>query len=99
MAEFRDVDPRTLHLPPSRAGGADPFKLQRQIAPYGDENTGMPAIVVYAGSDGALMIFDGVTRATRIAKLRPGTQVRVEVIGDLPSRCGGLPTVGEKLPW
>jgi len=28
--ESLDVDPRTLHLPPSRASGADPGKLQRQ---------------------------------------------------------------------
>jgi hypothetical protein len=36
------------------------------------------------GTDGELVINNGVTRATRIAKLSPGTTVRVEVIDDLP---------------
>ena len=95
---YLDVDPRTLHLPPSRASGADPVKLQRQIAIYGTAVDGMPALWVYRGSDGALMIYDGVTRATRVAMLLPGTPVRVEVIGDLRAPCGHLPTVGEPSP-
>lgn len=44
------------------------------------------------------MIFDGVTRATRVAKLLPGTLVRVEVIDDLRYSVGHLPTVEDKLP-
>ena len=40
---------------------------------------------VYRGTDGELMIFDGVTRATRVAKLLPGRPVRVEVIDDIPT--------------
>lgn len=96
MSELRylAVDPRTLHLPPSRSSGADPVKLQRQIAMYGTSMDGMPALWVYRGSDDALMIYDGVTRATRIAILLPGTRVFVEVIGNLTARCGHLPTVG-----
>lgn len=43
------------------------------------------------------MIFDGVTRATRAAKLAPGIPITVEVTGDLRGPVGGLPTVGEKL--
>jgi hypothetical protein len=97
-SEFLEVDPITLHLPPSRASGADPIKLQRQLAAYGASVDGMPALWVYRGSDGALMIYDGVTRATRVATLLPGTRVRVEVIGDLTAPCGHLPTVGEHLP-
>ena len=97
-SEYFEVDPRALHLPPSRASGADPVKLQRQIAAYGASVDGMPALWVYRGSDGALMIYDGVTRATRVATLLPGTRVRVEVIGDLTVPCGHLPTVGEQLP-
>ena len=62
--EYLDVDPRTLRLPPARASGADPGKLQRQIAQYGLSAAGMPTIFVYRGSDGELMIFDGGTRAT-----------------------------------
>lgn len=84
MPEFREVDPRTLHLPPSRAQGADPAKLQRQIALFGRSSTGMPPPWVYEGSDGALVLYNGVTRATRIAKLTLGTLLRVEVIGKLP---------------
>ena len=91
---YLEVDPSTLHLPPSRASGADPVKLQRQIGMYGTSVDGMPVLWVYRGSDGALMIYDGVTRATRVAMLLPGTRVRVEVIGDLTAPCGHLPTVG-----
>jgi hypothetical protein len=43
----------------------------------------MPLLVAYEGSDGALELYDGVTRATRVAKLLPGTTVKVEVIGKL----------------
>jgi hypothetical protein len=58
----------------------------------------MPPLLVYRGSDGGLMITDGVTRAVLVAKLLPCTPVRVEVIGDLPKPCGHLPTVGDHLP-
>jgi hypothetical protein len=96
--EFLDVDPRALRLPPSRLGGADPAKLQRQIARHGPSLQGMPPVLVYRGSDGTLMITDGVTRATRAAKLCPGKPVPVEVLGQLPRAFGSLPTVEEKLP-
>jgi hypothetical protein len=95
---FLDVDPRTLHLPNSRISGADPSKLQRQIAKHGKSVQGMPAVEVYRGTDGALLIYNGVTRATRIAKLLPGQFIRVEVIDDLASSVGHLPNVGDKLP-
>jgi hypothetical protein len=97
-SEYLEVDPRTLHLPPSRASGAEPVKLQRQIAVYGASVDGMPGLWVYRGSDGALMIYDGVTRVTRVALLLPGAPVRVEVIGNLTFPCGHLPTVGEYVP-
>ncbi len=96
--EYLDVDPRLLHLPSSRLAGADPFKLQRQIAQHGKLTRGMPVLEVYRGSDGKLMIYDGVTRATRIAKLLPGTLVRVEVIDNLTTPVGHLPTVKDMLP-
>lgn len=92
------VGPRTLHLPPSARHGADPGKLQRQIARFGRSAAGMPAAWVYRGSDGALVISNGVTRATRIAKLSPGMLVPVEVIGDLTFPVGHYPTVGDRLP-
>ena len=45
-----------------------------------------------------LVIYDGVTRATRIAKLIPGTLIRVEIVGNLPAPCGQLPVIGDYLP-
>ncbi len=95
---FLDVDPRSLHLPTSRLSGADPSKLHRQIAQHGRSTQGMPPLEVYRGTDGELMIFDGVTRATRVAKLLPGQPVRVEVIDDLTTPVGQLPTIGDTLP-
>lgn len=82
MSDFRDVDPAELRLPP-RLSGADSYKLQRQIAQYGDSIVKMPPLLAYEGSDGVLELVDGVTRATRVAKLLPGTLVRVEVLGKL----------------
>ena len=45
----------------------------------------MPPLELIRGKDGHLRINDGVTRATRAAKLRPGELVPAEVIQDLPS--------------
>lgn len=95
---FLDVDPRTLHLPTTRTAGADPLKLQQQIARFGRSIQGMPPLEAYRGSDGNLVLYDGVTRATRVAKLLPGQFVRVEVIDDLRTPVGHLPTVGDRLP-
>ena len=58
----------------------------------------MPPLLVSRGSDGELVINDGVTRASRVAKLLPGTPVRVEVIDDLPIPVGTYPSVGDLLP-
>lgn len=96
--EFLDVDPRTLRLPGSRRSGADPVKLQRQIARYGASLDGMPTIEVSRGTDGELVINNGVTRATRAAKLAPGSTVRVEVIDDLPIAVGSFPSIGDLIP-
>lgn len=93
-----DVDPRTLHLPPSRVSGADPVKLHRQIAKHGVTTVGMPRLIVFRACDGALVIYDGVTRATRVAKFLPGQTVPIDVIGDLPSPGLHYPTVGDRLP-
>ncbi len=95
--EFLDVDPAALHLPGSRRQGADPVKLKRQVARYGQSIDGMPALEVKRGSDGGLVIYDGVTRATRVAKHLPGTKVRAEVTGTLSGPVSSLPTVGESL--
>jgi hypothetical protein len=95
---FLDVDPRTLRVPGSRPSGADPFKLQRQIAQFGSSDHGMPPLEVSRGTDGELVINNGVTRATRIAKLAPGTTVRVEVIDDLPMPVASFPSIGDLVP-
>jgi hypothetical protein len=97
MADFRDVDPGELRLPPSRLSGADPYKLNRQIARFGKSTDGMPPVWVYEGSDGVLEIINGLTRATRIAKLAPGSTIRVEVIGKLRKPRGHYPKVGDRI--
>ena len=98
MPDFRDVDPRELRVPPSRSQGADPAKLHRQIALFGRSAVGIPSPWVYEGTDGVLMLYNGVTRATRIAKLAPGTTIRVEVIGKLPKAFAPAPKIGDVLP-
>jgi len=95
--EFVQVDPASLHLPGSRRDGANPVKLQRQLAQHGTSIEGMPPPEVKRGSDGGLIIYDGVTRATRVAKYLPGTPITVEVTGQLKGPVGALPTVGEML--
>jgi hypothetical protein len=69
---FLAVDPRRLRMPTSRRSGADPYKLQLQLARFGSRMQGMPTLEVSRGTDGELVINSGVTRATRIAKLLPG---------------------------
>ena len=98
MPDFRDVDPRELRVPPSRDQGADPVKLTRQISLFGASMAGMPVPWVYEGSDGVLMLYNGVTRATRIAKLAPGVLICVEVVGKLPKAFASAPKIGDLLP-
>lgn len=94
----RAIDPRVLRVPPSRPFGADPAKLQRQISRFGALALGMPPLWVYEAADGALVIYNGVTRATRIAKLSPGTKIPIDVIGRLPVAFNSLPTIEDLLP-
>lgn len=70
---FIDVDPRTLRLPGSRRSGADPLKLQRQIAQFGASIQGMPPLEVSRGTDGELVINNGVTRTTRFDPMNVST--------------------------
>jgi hypothetical protein len=92
-----DVEPGSLRLPSGRSGGADPLKFDRQIRQYGDRADGMPPLLVTRGLRGELMINDGVTRATRIAKLRPDATIPVEVIDERPVALEHLPRVRERL--
>jgi hypothetical protein len=97
--EFLWVDPGTLRVPPSRPQGADPGKLARQIGRYGNSLDGMPPLEVVRGKNGHLRIHDGVTRATRAAKLRPGEVIQVEVTDDWPNLdVTKFPTIGQVLP-
>src|SRR5207247_5916784 len=97
-SRFIVIDPRKLHVHPCRPSGADPAKLQRQIAAFGRSAVGMPPILVYEGTDGEFQIWNGVTRATRIAKLAPGTLVPVEICGRLRAKFASTPTVEELMP-
>ncbi len=94
---IREVDPNDLRLPPSRASGADPWKLHQQIRRFGSSKDGMPPILVYEDPDGVLEISDGLTRATRIAKLAPGITVPVVVIGRYRRSRAGSPCVRDRL--
>lgn len=58
----------------------------------------MPTIQVLESTDGLFVITDGVTRATRVAKLLPGQSVRVVVIGTYGRKAVGRPTIRETLP-
>ncbi len=95
---FVDVDPRSLHLPTTRLSGADAYKLQRQIARFGTSIDGMPFPEVFRGRDGELVVYNGVTRATRAAKFLPGRRITVEIVDDLTKPVGHLPTIGSTLP-
>jgi hypothetical protein len=57
----------------------------------------MPPILVYEDPDGILEISDGVTRATRIAKLSPGQTVPIVVIGQYRRSRASSPYVKDRL--
>ncbi len=97
MPQYRDVDPAELRTPPSRPV-ADPGKFARQLSRYGRSVAGMPPIQVLESTDGLLVISDGVTRATRAAKLLPGQPVRVVIIGTYGRNAVGRPTIRETMP-
>ena len=78
-------------------GGADPLKLQTRIARFGSRpRDACPW--VYESSDGVLIVYNGSTRATRIAKLAPGATIRVEVVGKLRRAYAGEPKIGDQVP-
>jgi hypothetical protein len=93
-----EVDPRKLRVNPSRMQGAEPSRLQSQISQFGKSKDGMPPLWVARTSDDELVILNGMTRATRIAKLSPGTTVPVEITEQWRTRGAKLPTIGERLP-
>ncbi|GAC1317493.1 MAG: hypothetical protein NVSMB14_15950 [Isosphaeraceae bacterium] len=58
----------------------------------------MPTLWVYESSDDLLVVYNGATRATRVAKLLPGMRIRVEVIGKLRRAYSAAPKIGDFLP-
>jgi hypothetical protein len=95
--DFLEVDPATLRVPGSRRSGADFRKLQRQFSRYGISTDGMPPVEVSRGSDGELIINDGVTRATRIARYAPGVKVPAEVTDTIAVAGSSFPTIRDTL--
>jgi hypothetical protein len=65
---------------------------------HGKSTQGTPTAPAYRGTDGELVSFNGVTRATRVARQLPGQMIRLEIIDDLSAPVGPWPTVGDKLP-
>ncbi len=68
------------------------------MARFGAGVAGMPPVLAYRGSDGAIMIYDGVTRATRVAWLLQGRTIRVEVMRAIAKPFGHLPLLGDTIP-
>ncbi len=68
-----DIDPRLLHLTSSPRSGADRVKLHDQMVRYASSVGGMSPVLAYQGLDEAIVIYDGVTRATRVARVIPGS--------------------------
>ena len=60
--------------------------------------SGIPPLEVYEGTDGVLVVYNGVTRATRIAMLAPAILVPVDVIGRLRRAYGPETKIGDLLP-
>jgi hypothetical protein len=58
----------------------------------------MLRLAVLEAPDGVLVVYNGVTRATRIAKLAPGTLVPVEVTGRTLRPYASQPSIGDVLP-
>jgi hypothetical protein len=78
------VSPGTLRLPSSRRD-VDLTKLADQYRAFGSSVTGMPPILVTRCGSGQMVINDGVTRATRIARYAPGKLVPVDVQEERPN--------------
>ena len=56
------------------------------------------AALVYEAADGVLVVYNGITLATRIAKFAPGAIIRVEVVGKLRRPYASEPKVGDFPP-
>lgn len=99
MSEIiRHVLPGGLHVPPERADGADPMKLQDQFNEYGNDLSQIPPLEVIEAAGGALVAMNGVTRATRSYMVDPDRTVPVIVTMSYPNaEVGHLPTIEQLL--
>jgi len=78
----REVDPGDLRLPSvGQAASTLGSGIRRSVRQFVARRDDLPPILVHEDPDGVLEITDGVTRATRVAKLTPGEPVPVVVIG------------------
>lgn len=96
--EIIEVDPRDLRLLSSRNEGAEPIRLHQQLAEFGGSIESMPPIQVLRMTDGAYLIQNGVTRATRAAMLHPGVKIRATVEGSWPRHSRWYRRLEETLP-
>lgn len=91
---IRYVLPGGLRVPPERADGADPMKLQDQYNEYGSDLSQIPPLEVVAAAGGALVIMNGVTRATRSYMVDPARVVPIIVTMSYPDAdVNHLPTI------
>jgi hypothetical protein len=91
------IPPNSGFLPPASRGRTHTNFIGKSICSEHLSIDGMPPVLVYEGSDGFLEIFDGVTRATRIAKFSPGVEIVVEIIGKLRQPRAHYPRVGDRI--
>ena len=97
-ANVRYVQPGGLRCPPERADGADPMKLQDQFNEHGMDTSGMPPLQVIEGKNGQVVIYDGVTRATRSFLVEPTALVPILVTAVYPDwDLSRHPTIEETL--
>lgn len=90
--------PGKLRVPPERVDGADPMKLQDQFNEYENNLSQLPPLEVIAAAGEALVIFNGVTRATRSYMVDPGRVVPIIITASYPNaEVGHLPTIEQLL--
>ncbi len=98
MRDIRSVQPGLLRVSPMRPEGADPTKLQDQFNEFGFSKDDIPFIEVTLGSNGEMMINNGMTRATRCCMINSEQPVSVEVIDVRPAwNLSHLPTILDTL--
>lgn len=87
-----------LHVPPERADGADPIKLQDQFNEYRNDLSEIPPLEAVEAAGGALVAMNGVTRAARSHMVDPERAVPVIVTSSYPNaEVSHLPTIEQLL--